>query len=249
MKKGLMMVLMVIVILGNIIINAAAEDSEAVRIIQKIDEQSSAETVQSKMSMLIYPEAEDDDFRDFKLISYGKGDDESYMEFLSPRSIKGLRVLSREDGQWVYFPSTGRVRKIGGAAKSQSVRGVGGDFSYEDLGGGNFGENYSVMMIEDNREEWIIKGLPKDKASSYSYVLLYVEKDGYHPIKTEFYDKEGLIKTLFQQEYRTFGGHETACRLIMMNHREESKTIIIIHEAVYNTAIPDRFFNAAQFFK
>jgi hypothetical protein len=141
------------------------------------------------------------------------------------------------------------VRKVGGAAKSQSVRGVGGDFSYEDLSGGNLAENYSVEMHQNLQDEWVIKGIPKNEESSYSHVLMFVEKGSYHPLKTEFYDGEGLKKTLYQQDYRSFGGHETASRMIMLNHRDESKTVIIIHEAVYDARIAERFFNPAQFYK
>jgi hypothetical protein len=74
------------------------------------------------------------------------------MEFVEPRSIKGLKILSIGDDTWLFFPSTGRVQKIAGTSKEDSVQGVGGDFSYEDMGGGTFDENYNFTLVSSDSQ-------------------------------------------------------------------------------------------------
>jgi len=122
-------ILLIMVILTAIPVHA---EEDALSIIRKVDEMGKTTTSVVKMSMLTFPYSEDNsNYRDMKVLAYGKGDDDSYMEFISPKSIKGLRILSREGDQWVYFPSTGRVRKIASKSKDKSVQGVGHEAEYD----------------------------------------------------------------------------------------------------------------------
>jgi len=222
----------------------------ALDIVRKIDEKAAVETSIGRMSMLIFPYMHDsDNYRDLKVISYGKGDDDSYMEFVSPRSIKGLRILSLEGDQWVYFPSTGRVRKIAAKSKKESVKGVGGDFSYEDLGGGTLEEKYSFKILEKNLDEWILEGTPKEE-SAYSKLILHVGPGDYIVRKTEFYtDEEGHYKDLLSTDIKTISGRQIPTVMTMLNHHKESKTVVIIHEAQYDIEIDEKHFNPMRFYK
>lgn len=223
---------------------------EAVDIIRRVDEKQATQSSKAKMSMIVYPNAGDKkDYRDFRILSYGKGDDESYMEFIYPKSIQGLRILSLGDDIWAYFSSTGRVRKIAGKSKSGSVGGVGGDFSYEDMGGGSFEESYSFSMLEEGRSEWIIRGVPKKDDISYSKILIYIDKDLYLPLKIEYFKDGDHTKTLSMEDIKRISGRETATRMEMVNHIENSMTMIIIHEAQYDVPIDSKYFTPSRFYK
>ena len=61
----------------------------------------------------------------------------------------------------VYFPSTGRVRKIASKSKDQSIQGVGGDFSYEDLSAGKWEKKYDFRIASTTDKQWVLAGTPK----------------------------------------------------------------------------------------
>jgi hypothetical protein len=187
-------------------VQSFAQDN-ALDIIRKVDELAKTNTSVSKMSMLTYPYAEDNaNYREMQVLAYGKGDDNSYMEFITPKSIQGLRILSLEGDQWVYFPSTGRVRKIAAKSKDQSVQGVGGDFSYEDLGGGSMEENYTFNIAKSDAKSWTLEGIPI-KESSYSKVIVTVLKENYQTPKIEYYTTaDGHKKDLIMEDYKTISG-------------------------------------------
>jgi len=226
-----------------------AED-DALSIIRKVDEIAKTNTSIAKMSMLTFPySADNSNFREMKVLAFGKGEDDSYMEFISPKSIQGLRILSSDGDQWVYFPSTGRVRKIAAKSKDQSVQGVGGDFSYEDLGGGSMEENYSFKILNSDDKSWTLEGIPI-KESSYSKVIITILRENYQTPKIEFYTKEdGHKKDLISEDYKMISGKLMPSRMTMTNLVKQSKTIVIIHEAQYNIPIDDKYFNPMRFYK
>jgi len=225
-------------------------EEDALSIIRKVDEAGQTNTSIAKMSMLTFPYSEDNsNYRDMKVLAYGQGNDNSYMEFISPKSIKGLRILSLEGDQWVYFPSTGRVRKIAAKSKDQSVQGVGGDFSYEDLGGGKMEENYSFKILDSDDNSWTIEGIPI-KESSYSKIILTVLKEKYQVPQIEYYTTEdGHKKDLISEDYKMISGKLMPTRMTMINLIKQSKTVVIIHEAQYDVPIDDKYFNPMRFYK
>jgi hypothetical protein len=226
-----------------------AED--ALEIIRKVDEMGKTTTSIAKMSMLVFPYFEDNsNYRDIKVLAYGRGDENSYMEFISPKSIKGLRILSLGGDQWVYFPSTGRVRKIAAKSKDESVQGIGGDFSYEDLGGGSLEEKYTFTILKSEADHWLLEGTPTNESSSYSKILLKILKESYQVPKIEFYtEADGHKKDLIQEEVKTISGRLTPTQMTMLNLVKLSKTVVIIHEAQYDVEIDEKYFNPMRFYK
>ena len=177
----------------------------AFSIIRKVDEMGKTKTNVAKMSMLTFPYSEDNsNYRDMKVLTYGQGEDDSYMEFISSKSIKGLRILSRDGDQWVYFPSTGRVRKIASKSKDKSVQG---------LGGGSMEEKYTFKILSSDKDSWTLEGVPINE-SAYSKIITTISKETYQAPKVEFYSEEdGHKKDLVVEEYKTISGVEVETRL------------------------------------
>ena len=236
-------------LLSALVLVFAEED--ALQIIREVEARQRAETSKAELSMLVYPDADDSgNVREFKVISYSKGEEDSYMQFVEPRSIKGLSILSRGGDQWVYFSSTGRVRKIAGKSKKQSVRGVGGDFSYEDLSAGDWEEKYDFRISRADSRQWVLEGLPKEKDSVYSRILISVDRQRYTSTKIEYYtEEEGHYKDLEMSEFKQMGGREVPTRMVMTNHDKNSKTVIITHAMQHDVPIDDKYFNPTRFYK
>ena len=234
------------VFVGGLVV-AAEED--AATILRLVEEEQSTETSVSQMGMFIYPDASVDEYRSFEVLAYAKGEDDSYMTFNTPRSIKGLTILSKGDDQWIYFPSTGRVRKIASKSKDQSIQGVGGDFSYEDLSAGKWEEKYDFMVTGNMEAQWVLEGIPK-KESSYSKVIITIDKEKLVILKIEYYkENTGHFKDLITEEIRVIDGRETATRMTMVNYDKNSKTVVVINDAKYDVEIDDKYFNPTRFYR
>ncbi len=237
--------------LATLLFAAGAYGQDALTIVRKVDENQRSDTTKQEQALLVYPSAHNDsDRREFSVLSYGRGNEYSYMEFISPRSIKGLKILSVKEDRWVFFPSTGRVRKIAGESKKQSVQGVGGDFSYEDMGGGTIEEKYNVRFLKEEAGSFLIEGTPKDKDSAYVRVVLYIDKNKYLATKIEYYTKdEGHYKDLLLSDFKVLGGRETATRLEMINIVKERKTAVLVRAVQRDIPIDEKYFKPDRFYK
>ncbi|WP_319414749.1 outer membrane lipoprotein-sorting protein [Marispirochaeta aestuarii] len=223
----------------------------ALEIIRRVDERQYSKTSEQTMLMRVYPSmASDSGLREFRISSVSRGNDETFMVFEEPRTIKGMKILSRGDDRWVHFPSTGRVRKIVGESKKQSVQGVGGDFSYEDLGGGTLEEDYRTRLLDESGSKYIIEGIPVQDDSAYTRVVFEIEKGSYRILKMEFHtEKEGHLKDLFFRDYTVMGGREIAGSMEMINLERERRTKVLILEARFDRAVDEKLFNPTRFYR
>lgn len=246
-RNWLFLVLLVLgVLIGGSVV---AAEEEAVAILRRVEEKQATDTSVTQMRMFIYPDAGAADYRSFEVIGYSKGDEDEYITFIEPRSIKGLTILSKGDDQWIFFPSTGRVRKIASKSKDQSIQGVGGDFSYEDLSAGKWEEKYDFIIVNTTDKQWVLEGTPK-RESSYSKVNLIIDKEKLMIIKVEYYKKkEGHFKDLIMEEIKVLDGREIATRMTMINYTKNSKTVIVITDAKYNVEIDEKYFNPTRFYR
>ena len=246
-RSWFFLVILTLGVLMGGLVTAAAED--AATILRRVEEKQAAETSVSRMEMFIYPDASANEYRSFEVVSYAKGDEDEYISFIAPRSIKGLTILSKGDDQWIYFPSTGRVRKIASKAKDQSIQGVGGDFSYEDLSAGKWEEKYDFIIVSTTDKEWVLAGTPK-RESSYSKVNLVIDKEKLMILKIGYYkEKEGHFKDLIMEEIKVLDGREIATRMTMINYPKNSKTVIVINDAKFNVEIDEKYFNPTRFYR
>ncbi|TVR02337.1 MAG: outer membrane lipoprotein-sorting protein [Spirochaetaceae bacterium] len=227
----------------------AAQSRSPESVMQQVDAQRGPETARSRMTMRIYNslDASAHD-REIRLLSYGRGVSDSLIEFVSPRSIAGLRVLDLDGAVRVYFPSTGRVRNIGGAGRRGSVGGVGGDFSYEDMGGSGFMNDYHrFRMEEETGSLWVISAVPRDADSQYSRLVFHVNRDNYVPVRIDYFENDTPVKRLDASRIQEIGGRNVATHLVMNNMQDDSRTEIRMHEVEWDVPLSDDLFHPNRF--
>ncbi len=247
MKKMGFLVILLAVLSGGV---WYVQADEAAELMARIDGKQYSENSQTRMYMRIYPDGRDGEVREYRVESYGRGETDSYMVFLEPRSIRGLRILELEEDIRVFFPSTGRIRRITGDQKSGSAGGVGGDFSYEDIGSGSYSKDYRLSMEGDDGVHHIVRGIPLDPESNYLYLLFYIEKNSEQVKKVEYFTREeGHKKTLTLDNYTTVQSVEMPSSMEMVNHEDGGITIIEIAAARYNIDIDEKFFNPNRFYR
>jgi hypothetical protein len=220
-------------------------------IMERVDEAQYAESSRTKMSMHIFDSIHSDESRDYYIQSLSrKGDEENFMEFVAPRSIKGMKILSLDEEVRVYFPSTGRVRRITGSGKSGSVGGLGGDFSYEDMSGGDRVEDYDFTLLSQSEDMWKIEAVPTDEDISYSRVIFFIDREKLLPVKIEYYSEEdGHSKTMTADRIEKISGRYSPMLITMENHEDQKKTVIKVHETAFDVDPPQRYFNPSRFYR
>jgi len=141
-------------------------------------------------------------------------------------------------------------RGIAGKAKKESVRGVGGDVSYEDLGGEDMRKKYDFRVLQDRSDKWVLEGNPKTEDATYSRLVVTVDKSSYLIEKIEYYtEEEGHYKDMYMGEVKILGGREMPSQVVMINREKNSKTVIITHSALYDISVDEKYFNPNRFYK
>ncbi|NPB09339.1 MAG: outer membrane lipoprotein-sorting protein [Thermodesulfobacteria bacterium] len=128
------------------------------------------------------------------------------IRFLAPKDIAGTGFLSKanlktgEEEQFLYLPALKRTRRIAGSFRFH--RFVNSDFTYEDLERHHPSRYHHELLGEEEVDGtlcYVLKSWPKKKKdSAYSYWIRWITKDGFLPIKEDFYDKKGRLWKKFE---------------------------------------------------
>ncbi len=233
-----------------VLLAVAAKAQDATEVMRRVSEAQDADTAAMRISMHIFDSLETNESRDLFIESYGRGETESYMEFVAPRSIAGLRIQDLDGEIRVFFPSTGRVRRIASGQKSGSVGGVGGDFSYEDMGGGELLDEYTFSMASEGADTYVIRGVPTDPDSSYDHLVYTIDKQRLVATRIEYHTEDhGHEKTMTADTFQTIQGRLLATELTMMNLRKQRRTVLRIHQAAFDVPMDERLFNPNRFYR
>ena len=219
-------------------------------IIQKMNDLLNPETTYGKSKMTIVTTSGKK--RTFVLESWSKGAGEkTLMRYLEPSRVKGLAtlMLNNADDIWMFFPRTQRIRKLASHAKKQKMQG--GDFSYEDMGGGDaFITDYSAKRLPDETMEeldcfQVELSRKPDSDMTYSRLILWVVKENFVPIVIDYYDEKdpGLhLKRLIQSDIKMIDNLPAAMKSVMINKIDNAQTEIELLEAKFNIELDDGMF-------
>lgn len=220
---------------------------EALDIIRHVDANGKSASSKTEYEMKIKP-SDGSATREFSLIAIENDKGDSLIEFSAPRTVRGLRILSKENSSWVYFPSTGRTRKISGSSRSGSVQGVGGDFSYDDLGGDPWETDYSFTLLSSDASSWTLRGARKSGDAAYDEVTLTVDKKLLLPTRAEFLSEKegGHFKTLELSAFTDYAGRVRAGKMLMKNVKKGSSTEVNLLSATFDMPIDEGLFDPVR---
>ena len=157
--------------------------------------------------------------------------DLSLMAYTAPPRVKGDKILLRDGGDniWYYMKRRDVTRHFVGTARRQSA--MGSDFSYEDLSSSDMAEDYTAEVLGHETLDGIpcvkLKCTPTESGPSYQYIIVWAGIDDCLPRKIDYYDDDGLLKTLTFSDFQTIEGHKLAMRMEMVNIREGSRTLMV----------------------
>jgi len=170
----------------------------------------------------------------------------SVLEFKWPGDIRDTVLLThsfdgRQDAQWLYLPSVGRVKKISGSGRSGSF--VGSEFAYEDMVDQN-SRNYRHTWLADERcptGQGMCHKLSRQPLhrSGYSKQIVWIDTQALRYQSIQFFNRHGQhLKTLTIAGYRKFKGRIwRPSRMVMVNHLTGKSTTLIWSNYRFNVGM------------
>ncbi len=186
-----------------------------------------------------------------KILEVDGDGDKSLSVFSKPRDIKGTAFLSfthalKPDEQWLYLPALKRVKRISSSNKSGPY--LGSEFAFEDLTSFEV-KKYDYKYLRDEvfkeKDSFVIELYPNYKHSGYTRQIVWIEKERYIPLKTDFYDrKNALLKTSENKNYQQYlGQYWRANEVLMTNHQNGKSTVLQWENFKFGNGFTDRDFD------
>lgn len=170
-----------------------------------------------------------------------KGSDKKIYRYTHPESQAGIATLSLPGGtMWLYMPAFGKPKKISLLAKSQAFTGT--DFSYEDMVPTPYADRYSAQLIDEKDNAYVLVLTPNDEESSYSKIVLTLNKKHYYPERMEYYDRGNRKYKEASYDYEKTGKYWNARQVIMADLQKQHMTKIILSDMRFDQGISDDIF-------
>ena len=181
-------------------------------------------------------------------------------DFRAPAGIKDTRILqaekvSKEDDKYIFLPSLKTTRRIATAERTKSF--VGSEYTYNDMTIRKFEDDEHTMLEENvtmniggkNENLWKIKSVPvANKNVEYAYVIQFIDKDSYLPLRVEYYDKNNkLLKHRVIEKHQYLTG-ETGKKYLMrmsnliVNDVTGRQTRVMVDKVSFDKPLSDRYF-------
>ncbi len=251
-KKIIVAVFCLVLIPGFLCMNASALTGREVMVM--VDEREDGDDSKSIVEMTLINRRGKKRIR--QMVSYRKdygADSKKVMCFKKPADVQGTAFLSWEwddpdknDDKWLYMPALRKVRRIGGESTNDYF--MGSDFTYDDMGKRNVDEDTHTLICQEavnGSNCWKIESIPLEKDANYNRKILWVDKDARAVIKAEYYDSQGLLKTLTVKDLKRHNDIWTIFEMEMNNTRENHTTIMKMSNVQYNIGVADSFFQTA----
>lgn len=135
-----------------------------------------------------------------------KGRDKALVEFLTPKSDLGKKVLMSESNMWIYMPTSKKPIRVSPKQK------LAGNAAYGDIARLNFIGNYTPKYIKQDqvgktKAHVLELNAIKDRPVTYSKLEYWIDASNNRPIKVLFQTKNGkTMKTGYFTDYKNVLG-------------------------------------------
>jgi outer membrane lipoprotein-sorting protein len=226
-----------------LVVQLQAQEPTALEILQKTDEVGTAANDQHSLStMTLIDKDGDEKVRKTEMFERG-GEDKRLVRFLSPADQKGISFLSLpDDKMYVYLPAFKKIRTIASHVKNENFAGT--DFSYDDIGSTGFVEDYDPELLETTDEFYVLELTPKPESEKdYGKLQIWVRKDIFFIVKTEYYDKGGnLWKIMDRRRIEQIGDYWFAMEIEMKDVKKNHSTKSVTDSMEVDTGLKDSIF-------
>lgn len=231
------------------VVPVAAQELTATEIVERADQKMRGESNKAEMKMtIVRPTWE----RQVSMKSWSKGDEYALILITAPARDAGIAYLKRGNEIWNWQPSIDRVVKLPPSMMSQSW--MGSDFTNDDLvRQSSIVTDYEHKKLGEEeiegRQTWKIELTPKEDAPVvWGKVLMWVSRDEFLELRTEFYDEDGeLINTMYGQNVKEMDGRVIPTKLVVEPADEPGNQTIIEYVSIdFNIDIEKEYFSIQQ---
>ncbi|MFY0627887.1 MAG: outer membrane lipoprotein-sorting protein [Reichenbachiella sp.] len=225
-------------ILGSFINSSFGQ--EASSIIAKMDALLfAAKDMQGEMKMTLTSKGGKGKIKESLL--YQKGANKRLTVYTKPESQAGIATLSLSDNEmWLYMPALGNPKKISILTKSQAFNNT--DFSFEDMSRSPYGDRFTSKLIKTSDNQFFLELKPNYEKSSYSKIVITINKMNHYPEKIEYYDQRGELFKVANYQYTKQGKYWFAKNVLMSNLKKEHSTQIEIFNVKFDQGLKDDLF-------
>ncbi len=229
----------------TLLLSFSALGQDATEIVRKADERFKGKTSKATVTIsIVRPKYT----REMRTRMWSKGDDYSLVIIETPKKDAGTTFLKRDKEIWNWVPTIERTIKLPPSMMTQNWMGT--DFTNDDL------VKQSSIVVDYNHQlagEETVAGYachkiiltPKEEAAVvWGKVILWVEKDNFMQLKTEFYDEDDfLINVMKAYKPIEFGGKLLPSVMEMIPlEKPGQKTVMTYNALVFDEEITDDFF-------
>lgn len=224
---------------------ASAATPNIDELLKRLDANMTYDTRSATMTMTVTKSGR---VKSYEMKSYGRGADESAMEFLSPPRDAGTRMLKKGDELWMYLPSIEKSQRISGHMLRQGM--MGSDFSYEDMLEASALRTKYKSVIEGEETidgaacyKVVMEALAPDL--SYPKRIMWIDKALLVPRRQELYAVSGmLLKTLVMTDVKAFGDRQFPTRVIAEDKLQQgSKTEMVFKSIEFSVNLEEEVFS------
>ena len=238
-----------------------AENVDVQQLMQRSDASVKVLTARSELTMIL--SNADGEQRVRKLLGYTQlqadgVNNKRLLRFLAPADIKDTVTLllehsSGDDDMWIYLPALKKTRRLVSDNKRDSF--VGSDLTFGDLLGHKPTDWKSTLLREESlngQSVYVIESLPKDEAiknqTGYSKRILWVDKNNFIPLKSEYWDDTGqFLKTIQVSDVRLVDVDHSKWQFMQLqaeNKQNGHKTLSHFDDYQANLNLPDTLFTS-----
>jgi outer membrane lipoprotein-sorting protein len=242
MKTLKNIILLLILALFAGVKNASCQDANA--ILEKMDKIFfSPIDKQGKVAIILTDKTGKEKIREAEMLQ--KGRDKKLYRYTKPESQAGMATLSLpNDVMWLYMPAYENPKKISRLAKNQSFTGT--DFSYEDMATTAYADRYTPDSLETEQDLHVLRLLPKSANSSYSKIIVRINKTYGYPISMEFYNVRGKKIKEANYRYEKIGEYWNAAEVVMKDLEKNHSTKILLSDIKFDQGLTDDIFTVEK---
>lgn len=178
---------------------------------------------------------------------------------VEPASERGVGMLqydygdiTRDPDQWIYLSAIGKPKRVasGKQDEDEAKKGslFGSEFSLEDMEKIRLKDYVFTKEAEvkySGRDCLVIQMTPTEKRakkSNYSKILIWVDKENFNTLKTQYYDRKGVyVKRKTETDWVLENGVWYPKTQTMNNLIESRISILKTISVTYNVPIDDEF--------
>ncbi len=202
------------------------------QVVQQLDDLYRSKSSQATMTMKVVKRR---GTRSLTMEMWTVGQDKALIVIRKPAREAGTATLRNKDGLYNYAPRADRLIRIPSGLLSSSW--MGSHFSNDDLvRETSWDRDYSTKLswaTEGGKRVLRASMIPKPGAPVvYTEVRSIMDATRYFPIRTEYYDRGKLIRTMRFEDVKTVSGRHIPHRMILVPAKRPKERTEMIYESL-----------------